>query len=244
MSGTGTVEICVDGPDGAAAAAAGGADRIELCAALAVGGVTPGAGTIVAARRRFPGALTVLVRPRPGDFVATPGELEAILADVDAALSAGADGVTVGVLRDDRTVDLDAIAAIVDRSEGRPVTFHRAIDVCADPIAALDVLASLGVARVLTSGGARTAADGADRLRRLVERAGDRLVVQAAAGIRSGNVAALLAATGARAVHASASAVDAAERSNEAEDRLGFGRRRRTDPEEVRALVEAVRATA
>ncbi|MFG0317723.1 MAG: copper homeostasis protein CutC [Planctomycetota bacterium JB042] len=242
MDGTVTVEICVEGPDGAAAASTGGADRVELCAALAVGGVTPSAGTIESVRRRFAGELTVLVRPRPGDFRATPAEVEAILADVDAAIAAGADGVTVGVLRDDGTVDLDAIAAVVERAGGRPVTFHRALDVCVDPIAALEVLAEAGVARVLSSGGAPTAAAGAGMLRRLVERAGDRLVVQAAAGIRSGNVGTLIAATGARAVHASASSP--ADDGDAAEDRLGFGRRRLTDPDEVRALVEAVRAGA
>lgn len=229
-----TVEICVEGPDGAAAAAAAGADRVELCAALEVGGVTPSRGALLATRRLFPRELTVLIRPRPGDFVPTRAERDAIRRDVDDARELGADGVTLGCLRADGTIDVPEMARLVERAGAMAVTFHRAIDVCVDPVLAVAELAEIGVTRILSSGGAARAPDGVAVLRRMVLRAGDRLLVMAGAGVRSTNVRALVAATGVRAVHASASV------PGEVSPR-GFGRGSIADPDEMRALVAAVR---
>lgn len=197
------VEICVDDVEGALAAGAAGADRVELCAALGEGGVTPSAGTLAALGSRAPAlAVTVLVRPRGGDFVHSPIELEVVCADISAARSIlPVVGFTVGPLSPGGRVDRRALDAVVATAGSAPVTFHRAFDTLADQPAALDELVDAGVARVLTSGGAATALAGAAALRELVQRAAGRIEVMAGGGVRADHVAELVAATGVPAVH-------------------------------------------
>ena len=198
-----TVEICVDDVEGALAAASAGADRVELCAALGEGGVTPSAGTLAALASRAPAlSVTVLVRPRGGDFVHSPVELDVVCADVAAARrTLPVVGVTVGPLSPGGWVDRAALDAVVAAAGSAPVTFHRAFDTLADQPGALEELVDAGVTRVLTSGGAATALAGAPALRALVEQAGDRIEVMAGGGVRADHVAELVAATGVPAVH-------------------------------------------
>ena len=199
-------EACVEGVDGVRAAAAGGAHRAELCASLATGGLSPSPGAVAEARR-VPGIeLMAMVRPREGDFCYTPGELAGMRADVRAYREAGVDGVVFGLLHPDGTIDEARTAELIALARPCSVTFHRAFDRVRDPVAALDALIGLGVDRVLTSGLAPTAHEGAPLLRRLVDRAAGRIVILPAVGIRADNVAALVAATGVREVHATASA--------------------------------------
>jgi len=240
-----TVEICVETPDGAEAAARGGADRIEVCSALSEGGVTPSPGLLAAARRAFVRDLTVLIRPRGGDFVYSRREREAMLRDIDEAGEAGADGVAIGALRADGTIDYEATASFVERAQTMSVTFHRALDVCTEPIDAIDLLATLGIRSVLSSGAAPTAVEGIEGLRRQVARAGERIRVQAASGVRSSNVKALIEATGVTGVHGSARAEIASPQKfvdDASACRFGEDARTRlvTDVAEIRALVEAV----
>lgn len=194
------VEACVDSVASAIAAARGGAGRLELCAALHDGGTTPSAGTIAAVRAAVALPLFVLVRPRGGDFVHDAAELDVMERDVAAALALGADGVVLGALRDDGRVDARATRRLVAAAGGRPVTFHRAIDAAPELDAAVDAALDCGAHRVLTSGGAPRALDGAAALARLVTRVGPAAVV-AGGGIREEHVAELLGRSGVREIH-------------------------------------------
>jgi len=239
-----SVEICVDDPAGVRAAADGGAHRIELCADLGCGGVTPSLGMLDVARASTDAPIVVLVRPRPGPFVYEDSELRAMIADVRSAFAHGAAAVAVGCIDDRGALQRDHMRALVDAAEGRPVTCHRAFDHCADPLAALDTLIELGVSRVLTSGQAASAAQGTALLRTLVQRAQGRLVVLPAAGIRSDNARDLIAATGCSEVHASASAWRSRSPGAVAVGTADSTERvRYTDVNEVRALVRAVTAS-
>ncbi|MFV9423917.1 copper homeostasis protein CutC [Microbacterium sp. S1037] len=196
-----TFELAVQDAAGIRVAAELGVDRIELCSALSLGGLTPSAGLIAAAAAS--GIPThVLVRPRAGDFEYDDAERAIIVEDVLWARAHGATGVVVGGLRDGR-IDDALISRIVVAADGAPVTFHRAFDNLADLDAGLDRLADLGVTRVLTSGGEARAVDALAVLRRLVSRAGRDIEIMAGSGVRSDNVA-RIAATGVHAVHASA----------------------------------------
>ena len=246
MTPAGTlVEICVDDAAGAAVAEAAGADRVELCAALADGGTTPSIGTVEAALgtvRRI--GVQVLVRPRAGDFVHDRDELAVMRADVRALRRLGGPlGFVLGVLTPDGEVDGPAMRMLLDECGDAPVTFHRAFDATRDLPAALDALLELGVARVLTSGGRATALEGAAELAGLVGRAGDRMAVMAGGSVRAGNVAELVARTGVREVHLRA-AVDVPGRSRHRNPHLPYdsGVRTTTSPAIVRALRAAVGA--
>ena len=198
-----TVEICVDDVGGAAAAAAGGADRLELCAGLADGGTTPSIGFVAAAVGEAPGlAHRVLVRPRPGDFVYSVAELAVMRTDIEELHARFPDlGFVVGALTPDRRVDVPALRGLLAACDGAAVTFHRAFDAVAEPARAVDQLADLGVATILTSGGRGAAVDNLESLARTVARAAGRIEVMAGGGVRPANVAEILAATGAGAVH-------------------------------------------
>ncbi|MEE2941360.1 MAG: copper homeostasis protein CutC [Planctomycetota bacterium] len=216
-----------------------GADRIELCAAPEVGGLTPGAGLLDAAVEAVGGRLGVvaLVRPRVGGFqLRGPRELGALVADVRAARAAGACGVAVGALRSDGALDVEAMAEVLSAAEGMAVTLHRAIDLTPDPVATLEIAAGLGVSRVLTSGAAATALEGAETIKALVEAARARVEVIAASGVRGANAAEVLRRTAAGALHGSCAGavVDAPG--------LGMGALRPMDPSEAAGLVAAVRA--
>lgn len=198
------VEVAVESVAGAYAAVMGGAGRIELCQSLDEGGLTPSAGLCAAVCAVMTIPVFAMVRPRSGDFLYEPGEVDAMVRDVEALRDAGAAGIVVGALTKDGEVDRRRMAEFVDLASDLPVTFHRAFDVCRDPGEALDALAELGVRRVLTSGQARTAHDGRFAIREAVQRAGDRLSIMAGAGVRPENVARLVEMTGVREVHLSA----------------------------------------
>ena len=196
------LEICVDSPWCAINAVQAGADRIELCAGLGVGGTTPSAGAIQQCRAAVRAPLHVMVRPRGGDFVYDRSEIEWMISDIDFAGAAGADGIVLGAMTEDGRVDVRAMKLLVAEARPQSVTFHRAFDAARDADEALDALLDLGVDRVLTSGRARTAREGSATLARMVERAGDRLTVMAGGGVRAEGVQHLVTATGVREVHA------------------------------------------
>lgn len=193
------LELSVDTLAGALTANRIGADRIELCTDASDGGLTPSHGTIVQAVRHCSN-VQVLIRPRCGDFTYTTTEIDAMIADAAHAVELGAAGIVSGVLTADGRVDKAATKELIAVSN--EFTFHRAIDVCADPLAALEVLRELGVRRVLTSGAARTAVEGAHLIDELVLRAGSDVTVMAGGGVRPDNVQALIRATGVHDVHA------------------------------------------
>lgn len=242
------VEICLEDLAGVRVAEDAGADRIELCAALSEGGITPSIGTVAAAlgmTRRM--GVNVLVRQRGGDFVFDPDELAAMVADIHAirALPNPAAvplAFVVGALNPDGTVAADATRALVAACGDAPVTFHKAFDQTPDRAAALETLVGLGVARVLTSGGAPTVVDGAAELSRLVRQAADRIVVLAGGGVRAANVAELVRSTGVREVHLRAA--QTVPSASEATSAYDPGTRQTTSAELVGAVVAAVRGTA
>jgi copper homeostasis protein len=234
-------EIAVQDAAGIDIAARVAPDRIELCAALSTGGITPSVALIE--RAAAAGCAThVLIRPRAGGFDYDEADSAVMLTDVRRAFEAGADGIVVGALRDGR-VDEAFVREAVALAEGRDVTFHRAFDTLADPFSALDALVSLGVSRILTSGGASRAADGAGRLRSLVARAAGAVQIMAGGGVDATNVRAVIA-TGVDAVHASAKRTVVEEVPISLGSGTGAGRvgYETTDEALALALREAVRA--
>ncbi len=248
------LEIAVASPAGARVARQAGADRVELCSALELGGVTP-SGALVAAACAVGPPVHVLVRCRPGDFVYDAEEVALMAAEVREAVAAGAAGVVVGALTSAGALDTGAMRRLLDAAAeagsaaGRPVgvTVHRAIDQAADPVATAVLAASLGATRILTSGGAVTAPAGAGTIAAIAA-AVPATEVMAGAGVGPGDVAAL-AATGAAAVHLSAKRAAPARRGGTwvpmgpASGSAGTDTHFVTDPEIVaaaRAEVDAV----
>ncbi|WP_285401485.1 copper homeostasis protein CutC [Luteibacter sp. ME-Dv--P-043b] len=234
------LEVAANSVASAFAAQEGGAARIELCASLDEGGVTPSHGTIVLAREGLTIPLYVLVRPRGGDFLYENSEIECMLDDIEHCRDLGCDGVVVGALTAEGDVDTEACALFVRAAGRMGVTFHRAFDLVPDRREALETIIDLGFERVLTSGGMQSAVAGASSIAKLVTQAGDRIVVMPGAGIEPGNAANLRAATRAREFHASAKQrLPSGMRSPT--DALGMGAgETRTDVDTVRAIVTAL----
>ena len=204
------LEVCVDSAEGFAAARRPGVDRIELCSALGLGGVTPSPGLLKTAASFFSLSdrprVFVMIRPRPGDFVYSEADLAAAEADLAAAWEAGAEGAVLGASRPDGSLDLAALARLKRAAGPLELTLHRAFDLTPDPLAALEQAADLGFARILTSGGAAPALQGADLLARLVRAAGERIQIMPGGGVTPETARTLLFKTGARALHGSFSA--------------------------------------
>lgn len=233
------LEVAANSVASALAAQAGGAGRIELCANLELGGTTPSPGQLALARERVSIPLYVLIRPRGGDFLYSTLEHETMLRDIEACARLGCDGVVIGALDAQGEVDAARCRELVAAAGSLGVTFHRAFDVCAEPMRALETLIVLGCERVLTSGQRTGAAEGAELIRALVERAGDRLAVMPGAGIDAGNIASLRQRTGAREFHASASLQhDSAMRCRPAQTLGMEAGERRSDELRIRGLVE------
>ncbi|MFT4605094.1 MAG: copper homeostasis protein CutC [Rhodothermales bacterium] len=201
------VESCCESMADVLLSERAGANRIELCADLASGGQTPEADLIREACSVFSGPVMVLVRPRSGGFVYTPDEIELTVRQIRESLAAGAFGVVVGCMDARGRVDRAQLKILVQAADGEPVTFHKAFDEAADHEEAYLDCADLGVARVLTSGGRKTALQGADVLARLQTMQGPTVLV--GGGVRADHVEDLLRRTGARELHARASAIPA-----------------------------------
>ena len=239
------LEIAANSLASAQAAQTGGATRIELCAALELGGITPSWAQIALVRERVPIPLHVLIRPRAGDFVYDDDEIAVMSADVAHCAAAGCDGVVIGALTEDGDIDIARCRELVNAAGALELTFHRAIDVCRDPTRALEEVIALGFRRLLSSGGAPGASQGVARLRALMEQAAGRIVVMPGGGITAGNIAALFAATGAGEFHASAKRSLPSRMRHTPERALGMGDGEiRTDADEVRHMVEALRRAA
>ncbi len=195
------VESCVDSVASSLAAERGGARRVELCGALFGGGTTPSAGMIAACKGAVSIPVFVMIRPRGGGFVYSDAERDVMRRDVVVARELGADGLVIGGLRPDDSVDFALVRFLMEAAHELPVTFHRAFDFTPDLEASLELLADAGVQRVLSSGGAATAADGATVLADLVRRAGSRLVAMAGGGVREDNVRSVVSVSGVHEVH-------------------------------------------
>jgi len=231
------LEVAANSLASALAAQAGGADRVELCTGLELGGLTPSFALIAQVRERLSIPVYVLIRPRAGDFLYGNDELELMQRDIETCLSLGCDGVVFGVLDADGRVDLPRCRPLLSAAGGMGVTFHRAFDMARDLSQALEDVVALGAERVLTSGGAASAPAGAASIRDLIDQATGRIVVMPGAGITSVNVMDLARATGAHEFHASAKAGHASG-MRWTNPRLPdmAGGEVRTDEQEVRAL--------
>ena len=194
-------EICVDSVAGVRSAKTAGASRVELCADLLEGGTTPSRGMIRQARTITGIGLHVIIRPRGGDFLFDADEFAIMEADVDTAKSEGADGVVIGLLDANGSIDVARSRALIERARPLSVTFHRAFDMTPDPFTALETLIGLGVNRVLTSGQEATVLEGLPLIAELVRRAGDRVIIMPGGGITERNVARIVAEAKPREMH-------------------------------------------
>lgn len=195
-------EACVDSVESAVVAEAAGADRVELCAGLLEGGITPSAGMIRSVCQRLGIPVHVIIRPRGADFCYSDAEFQVMLQDTELAGELGAAAVVIGVLLPDGSVDTGRNARLMERAGTMGVTFHRAFDVCCEPRQALDQLMALGVDTLLTSGQEATALEGSELIAELVQRAAGRLLIMAGGGIDERNVQRIVGETGVTAVHA------------------------------------------
>lgn len=198
------LEICTGSIESVLAAKAGGAQRVELCSALAEGGVTPSVGLMREARKVEGIKMNVLIRPRGGDFLYTEEEIRIMEADIRAAKEVGADGVVIGALTKEGRVDMDACRRMMTAAEGMSVTFHRAFDMVSDMNRALEDVIALGCEKILTSGLMPTAEEGIENLCTLVEKAAGRISIMPGSGVSPVNAARIVKATGVGEIHASA----------------------------------------
>lgn len=202
------LECCCTDAAEAVEAMKGGAGRVELCADLSCGGVTPDLSDIEAALRAVDIPVNVLIRARAGDFVYSEDEVEEMADSVRMCRGLGVNGVVVGALRRDGTIDTDAVKRLMAEAEGLHVTFHRAFDVCVWPFKALEDIIALGCDRLLTAGHASNVNDGEPTLKELNEKAAGRIIILAGSGVRPGNIARLEASTGCREYHSSSHGPD------------------------------------
>ena len=216
------LEIIANSAEDCAVIERHGGERIELCTALALGGLTPPAGLVAAARAATSLPIMMMLRPREGGFCYTNDEFTTLLLDLEFGLAQHVDGFVFGCLCEDGTIDRARTRQIVEMAGTRQTVFHRAFDVTPDPLAALETLIDLGVTRVLTSGQQPTALAGAGLIRALVEQAAGRIEILPGSGVKPENVADLLRRTGATQVHASASGTRL-DPSTQARPGLGFG---------------------
>lgn len=198
------IEIAVFSLEAAIAAYQAGAHRIELCTAPAEGGLTPSAATMRLAKKYVKIPIHVMIRPREGDFCYSEREFEAMLLDIAAAKMVGMEGIVIGILNPDGTVDEKRTAILVDAAAPMNVTFHRAYDMVSDQEAALEAIIYAGCARILTSGGQQTAPQGIDNLADLVKKAGNRISIMPGSGVNISNVKQITEVTGAKEIHLSA----------------------------------------
>ncbi|WP_455854235.1 copper homeostasis protein CutC [Ensifer canadensis] len=234
MNGIG-LEVCVDDADGLAAAIEGGADRIELCAALSVGGLTPTAGLMaLAGPPRVP--VYAMIRPRPGDFVFSAADLDMMRRDIDTVRDAGLAGVVLGASLADGQLDAPMLRKLTGHAAGLGLTLHRAFDLVSDFKDAIELAVELGFERILTSGGAKSAPQAIEKLAELVELASGRLSIMPGSGVTLDTVGALLARLPVSEVHSSCSVRQPAHDPRLVEMGFVTEDRRRTDVATVQAM--------
>lgn len=198
------LEVCANSLTSALAAQEGGAIRVELCDNLAEGGTTPSYSTIALAKKLLHIQVYPIIRPRGGDFLYSNLEFDLMKEDIKICKSLNCDGIVIGILKADGSIDKERCAELIELAKPMAVTFHRAFDMSNNMQLALEDLIELGVERVLTSGGANSAIKGVQTLKILVKQAGNRICIMPGAGINDSNIATLVKETGAQEFHASA----------------------------------------
>lgn len=203
------LEICAFNLPSALIAQQAGADRIEFCAGPEEGGTTPSAGAIRTAREQLRIALYPIIRPRGGDFLFSDAEFRVMMRDIEYCKQVGCNGVVIGMLLADGSVDKARCTRLVEAAYPLGVTFHRAFDWAANPFEAMEAIIGIGCERILTSGQRPTAEEGSALIDQLVREADDRIVIMPGAGVRSANIVSLAEATGASEFHSSARVLQA-----------------------------------
>jgi len=198
------LEIAVFNIESALLAASAGADRLELCENPSEGGTTPSYGTLKIVREKVNIPVFPIIRPRGGDFLFSDDEFSVMKKDVELCKQLGFEGVVIGLLHADGTVDAERTKILVDTAYPMEVTFHRAFDRATDPLAAMETLIECGCNRILTSGQVPNAWDGKELIKQLTEHANDRIIIMPGSGVRSNNIQELAAFTGAVELHSSA----------------------------------------
>lgn len=198
------IEICADSVESSCNAEEAGAGRVELCSALIEGGITPSYGLISLVRKNISIDLNVIIRPRGGDFCYNDAEFSVMRNDIDNAGEAGANGIVTGILLSDGNIDIDRMARLVEYAYPLKVTFHRAFDMCRDPMIAIDDVIATGAVRLLTSGQAKKAVEGVPLIKELITVAEENIIIMPGCGIDEFNIAAIALATGAQEFHLSA----------------------------------------
>ena len=196
------LEVCVDSVESAVNAEAGGADRLELCGDLVVGGVTPSLALYERIREKVKIPIHVLLRPRFGDFLYSEEELEVLIRQAGMFSNTGADNLVIGCLTPEGRLDIEAMKRIMDAADGTPINLHRAFDMCRDLFEALEDAKKLGIVSILTSGGMASAKEGANVLEELKKNAGE-IDIMAGAGMNAKNIKFMLDTTSITSFHMS-----------------------------------------
>jgi copper homeostasis protein len=196
-----TLEICADSVGSAIIAQEAGAQRIELCESLIEGGITPSAGKIESVRKNLGITLHVIIRPRGGDFLYTGIEFDIMRRDIARCGEAGVDGVVIGILTPDGSVDIERTARLTEEARPMSVTFHRAFDMCNDPFRGLADVMATGADRLLTSGQMTDALSGAALISELISKAGEKMIIMPGGGLNASNIRAVAEATRASEFH-------------------------------------------
>ena len=196
-------EIAIESLQSARIAEKAGAKRVELCAALSEGGITPSYGMIKSVCEKSNLDVFVIIRPRGGDFLYSDDEFEIMCQDIVAAKELGADGIVSGALTTDGAIDIKKTRKMLELCHPLPFTFHRAFDRCNEPFVALEQLIELGVTRILSSGQVPSTEHGKELLGKLVQQANGRIIIMPGAGVNSNNIASIVAKTGASEFHLS-----------------------------------------
>lgn len=240
------LEVCAGDYQSAQEAALNGAKRIELCAALEVGGLTPSMSTLRQVKSTFSIEAYVLIRHRSGDFLYTEDEKKIMLSEISEAVEAGADGVVVGALKSDGSIDVDFLRKAITAARSHPVTFHRAFDVCCHPMESLETLVQCGCTRVLTSGCAVSAEKGVELIKRMVDTYGDRIIVMPGCGVTADNVQRIVKETHVSEVHSSCTSTIGSKMEFRADEvKMGASDvneyvRKVTDGQKVKAILAAL----
>lgn len=208
MSKKRIIEVCANSAQSCVEAEAGGATRVELCAAIPEGGTTPSYGEIKTAQELTSHIdINIIIRPRGGDFLYTEAEIKSMLYDIEMAKQLKVHGVVFGCLTAEGDVDVALLKRLVEAAKPLSITFHRAFDVCRDPFVALEQIIEAGCDRILTSGQEKDAVTGIPLLAELVKRAAGRIIIMPGCGVREDNIARIEAETGATEFHTSARSV-------------------------------------
>jgi copper homeostasis protein len=238
------LEICADSVQSVIDAQDAGASRVELCDNLFEGGTTPSYGTIITARKNLAIGLHVLIRPRAGDFLYTDLEIDIMRRDIDLCGECGVDGIVFGILRQDGSIDIERSSELAGMARPMSVTFHRAFDMCTDPLSGLEDVIASGADRLLTSGQKNSAEKGSYLLRELVIQSGKRIIIMPGSGINEANIEAIAKITGANEFHLSARKVVESEMIFRKEGNTMGGSpgnnefaRKVADPEKIKTII-------